>query len=98
MGWRSILFSCGKVNVRFVIFGVKNARADGTASQLNPFVNLNEVSLGHRGSGVDRIPRKDIVSEDTSLLSNPPMDSSTTRAAYLLNRSHSFVVGVLVTR
>lgn len=87
-----MLLSRGRTSVRCVIFGDKNVRVDITASQLNPSVNLSEASLGQSGSSVDCIPRKEIVSGDTS-----PTDSSTTRAAYPLNRFHSSVVGVLAT-
>ena len=83
---------CGMVRTRFVIFGDKSVRV-GTTAQPSPPVNLNEVSLGQRGSRADRIPRKEIVSGDTAAF---PTNSSTTRAAYFLNRSHSSVVGVLV--
>ena len=83
-----MLLSRGRTRVRFVILGVKNVRVEVTSSQSNPSVNLSEASLGQSGSNVDCIPRKEIVSEDTS-----PTDSSTTRAVYLLNRSNSSVVG-----
>ena len=95
MGRESTLRKYGRVSVRAVIFGDKNARIDETASQFKPSTNLNEVSLGQRGSSVDCIPKKEYVSEDTAVLWNPPMNSSTTRAAYPLNRCHSFVVGAL---
>jgi hypothetical protein len=88
-----MLLSRGRASVRFVIFGDKNARVDVTASQPSPSINLSEASLGQSGSSVDCIPRKEIVSEDTA-----PTYSSTTRAVYLLNRSHSSAVGVLTTR
>ena len=98
IGWRSILLSRGRMSVNFVIFGDKNPRADVTASQPNPTPNHSEVSLGHSGSSVDRAPKKDIVSEDTSPSNVLQMNSATTRAVYLLNRSHSFGVGVLIMR
>jgi len=92
MGWRSILSSRGRMSVNFVIFGDKNPRADVTVPQPNPLPNISEVSLGQSRSSVDHAPKKVIVSEDTS----PQMDNATTRAVYLLNRSHSFGVGVLI--
>lgn len=101
VGWRCMWSFRGRARVRFVVLGDENVRVGSMASQLSSLVNLNEVSLGQRGSSVDRIPRKEIVSEDTSTLFSPrnfPTDSSTTRAAYPLNRSHSFGVGVLVIR
>jgi hypothetical protein len=98
MGRKSMLLSRGKMSVKLVILEDKNPRVDATASQPNPFVNLNAVSLGQRRPSIDCIPRKEIVSEETSSLSTFPTYSSTTRAVYPLNRSHSLVVGSLVTR
>ena len=56
-----------------VIFGDNNAsntRMDAVSSPLNFVTNLNELSLGKRGSEsiVDCIPKKEIVSEDTLIL------------------------------
>ena len=98
MGRKRMLLFCGRVSVRRVIPEDKNTRVDATASQPNPFVSLSEVSLGQRRPSIDCIPRKEIVLEETSSLSIFPTYSSTTRAVYPLNRSHSLVVGSLVTR
>ena len=98
IGWRRILLSSGRTRVKLFIFGDRNARACDMESQPRPFVNLNAMSLGQRGSSVDLIAKKEIVSEETSPVCTFPMDSSITRAAYLVNRFHSLAVGGLVKR
>ena len=86
--------------MRAVIFGDNNVRIEDVSPEPHLFTELNpnEVSLGKRGSdsSIDCIPKKEIVSEDTIAPWRSPTNSSTIRAAYPLNRCHSFVVGGLV--
>ena len=72
IGWKSTLLSRGRVRVRVVICGDKKVRIDEMATQPSPFVNLNEVSLGRRGSSVDHTPKKEVVSRVTSAKRHPP--------------------------
>lgn len=90
--------SRGRVSARVLIFGDKKARVDATESQPGLFNSLKDASLGQSGSSADCIPRKEMVSEDTSPLITLPTCSSATRPVYALNRSHSSVVGVLIKR
>lgn len=90
--------SRGRMSARVLILGDKNARVDVTESQPGLFSSLNDVSLGQSGSSADCIPRKEMVSGDTSPLFALPTYSSATRPVYALNRSHSFVVGGLIKR
>ena len=70
-------------------------RVDRTTSQPILTTNPSDASLGQRGTGIDIMSRKAMVSGDTftrETASNYPIRKSTTCAAYLLNHSHGYMI------